>query len=656
MRRFGLRLTRGFSRLTLLQRFTVLGVVVTAALAIMFSQILSGRMIEDALNESAQGVSAIAVTLVTPQVTVADFDAPTRAKVATWHQRVGQIVGKFDIVRVKIWRPDGTVVYSDDGSLIGRTFDLSDELREALAGRVAREVATLGKQENTDERAYGKLLEVYVPITAPGAANPAGAYEVYLSFKPIQARIDSIRRTVWGGSFIIFSLLFGSLYALVRTASRQLHYMAYHDPLTNLANRRLLRERAEQALTQARRYGRTVGLLYLDLARFKAVNDSLGHSAGDELLKEVSRRLDHGLRESDTLTRLGGDEFAIFLSEVQRKEDAAHVAQRVLGNLRPPFWLEGQAIHIEGNLGITLYPQDGATFEELMRHADIAMYRAKAEGTGFKFYQPQLDVYTRDRLLLETEFRAALEQQQLVLHYQPVLDLRNDELVGVEALVRWPHPRRGMIPPGDFIPLAEESDLILDLDRWTIATAARQARALVTQGWDGWMAVNLSARSLGNPELPKYVGQILTSEGLPPSRLMFEITESVAMRDPEVTIRLLEQLNALGVSVAVDDFGLGYSSLAYLKRFPIDEIKIDRSFVQGIGTDPRDERLVEAVITLTHGLGVRVVAEGVERADQLGWLRERGCGLVQGFLVGGPASSADLVTHLMKGVPIATSI
>jgi diguanylate cyclase (GGDEF)-like protein len=638
---------RIFFQLTLLQRFTVLGVAVTFSLAILFSQILSDRMIADALNDSARAAS-IATSLVTPQVTAEDFNDPIREKVAAWQQRVGEVVGKINVVRIEVWRPDGTVVYSDERTLIGRKFKLSDELREALGGRVTKEVTGLEKQEETNARPYGKLLKVYVPMILPGYARPVGAYEVHQTFTSIQARINSIRKTVWGGSFIVFSLLFASLYALVRSASRQLHYMAYHDPLTGLANRRLLHERAEQALTVARRYGRIVGLLYLDLARFKAVNDTLGHTAGDELLKKVSHRLSNGLRESDTLIRLGGDEFAIFLTEVQRKEDAAHVAQRVLESLQLSFWLKGQPVHIGGNLGITLYPEDGTTFEELMKHADIAMYRAKADGTGFKFYQPQLDVYSQDRLLLETELRAALEQHQFVLYYQPVVDLKSERTIGVEALIRWPHPRRGLVPADDFIPLAEESDLILHLDRWTLATATRQAQAWVSRGWDGWMAVNLSARSLGNPQLPEYVDQILKKEGLPACHLMLEITESAAMRDPEVTIHLLKQLNTLGISVAVDDFGLGYSSLAYLKHFPVHQLKIDRSFVQGIGTDKRDEQLVEAMITLTRGLGVKVLAEGVERADQVAWLREQGCGLAQGFLVGHPVPPEELLKHLQK--------
>ena len=653
-REFGMRRSiRGFSQLTLLQRFVALGIVVTIALAILFSQILSDHMVADALNHSAQDASLIATTLVT-HVSVKDFDAPTPARVAAWQERVRSIVGKFNIVHVRVWRRDGTVIYADERDLIGRKFALEDELQDALVGGVAKAVTDRKKRARAGQ-GYAKLLEVYVPIIPPDSTRPVGAYEVDQLFKPVQDEIDSIRETVWGGAFIVFSVLFASLYALVRNASRQLHHMAYHDPLTNLANRRLLRERAEQALTLARRHRRTVGLLYLDLARFKAVNDSLGHTAGDELLKMISDRLSHGLRKSDALVRMGGDEFAILLSEIERQEDAADVAQRVLESLKPSFWLEGQAVHLEGNLGITLYPQDGTTVEELMRRADIAMYRAKAEGIGFKFYQPSLDVYTRDRLLLETELREALERQQLVLYYQPVFDVKDKRVIGLEALIRWPHPQRGLVPPEDFIPLAEESDLILHLDRWTIATAARQARVWASQGWDGWLAVNLSARSFGNPSLPEYIGQILQEEELPPGRLRLEITERVAMRDPEVTIHLLKKLTALGVSVSVDDFGLGYSSLAYLKRFPVHQLKIDRSFVQGIGADTRDERLVEAVITLTRGLGVEVLAEGVERADQLEWLKEQGCGLVQGYLVGHPVSPDELQAHLKKDLSTVPS-
>lgn len=637
---------RVLPQLTLLQRFTIVGVVVTLVLVILFGEILSNRMIEDALDESAREASVVVTTLVTAQVTARDFDDPSPATAASWEQRVGRVVGKFNVVRVKVWRPDGTIVYSDERGLIGRTFPLAGALQDALRGQLAREVTTLGKQENAAERPYGKLLEVYLPIIPPGSAKPVGAYEVYQSFAPLQARITNIRRTVWGGSFAVFSLLFVSLYALVRAASRQLHHMAYHDPLTGLANRRLLRERAEQALTLARRHGRIVGLLYLDLARFKAVNDTLGHSAGDELLKKVTHRLSRGLRETDTLTRLGGDEFAILLSEVQRKNDAAAVAQRVLQRLHPSFWLEGQPVHIDGNLGITLYPDDGTTFEELMKHADIAMYQAKADGVGVKFYHPELDVYSRDRLLLETELREALRRQKLVLFYQPIVDLRHGRMVGVEAVIRWPHPRRGLIQPEDFVPLAEESDLILHLDRWTLAAAIRQAQAWVSQGWHGWIAVNHSTRSLGNPELPEYVSRMLEKLGVPSGRLMFEVTERTAMRDPELTVRVLNHLNALGVLISIDDFGLGYSSLAYLKRFPVHQLKIDRSFVRGIGKDHRDERLVEAMITLTRALGVQVLAEGVESTEAVDWLTRRGCDLAQGFSIGRPVPPEELTKQM----------
>ena len=414
----------------------------------------------------------------------------------------------------------------------------------------------------------------------------------------------------------------------------EIQRLAYFDALTGLANRRLLRDRARQAISMAKRHGNAMALLYLDLDRFKAVNDTLGHDAGDELLKEVAQRLLRSIRDSDTLARLGGDEFAILLTEVREEEDAVIVARRVVDALQQSVWVQQHPVHIGTSVGIAVYPQDGESYEELTKHADIAMYRAKTEKSGYQFYRPELSVYTRDRLLLEEEFRHALQQSELSLAYQPVLHLPTRSVVGAEALARWSNVRRGEVPPAEFVPLAEDTGMIGTLDRWVIGAASRVDKS--QNGWKGWVAVNLSPRTLNDATIVPYVAQEIEAAGIEPDRLVIEITESAAMRNPEQTADLLLELKQVGVQVALDDFGMGYSSLAYLKAFPIDILKLDKSFVRGVGAEPKDERLVEAVIRLAHGLGMLVLAEGVEHQRQLNFLMAEGCDLVQGYLIGMP--------------------
>lgn len=416
----------------------------------------------------------------------------------------------------------------------------------------------------------------------------------------------------------------------------EIEHLAYHDPLTSLANRRLLRVRAEQVLALARRGGWGVALGYLDLDRFKEVNDTLGHDAGDELLKEVAKRLQGTLREEDVLARLGGDEFAILLSEVQ-EEVAATVAQRLLEKLRQPFVVVGHTLHISASLGLAFFPQDAEDLPELMRAADVAMYRAKGERGSFAFYRADLSPYSRERLSLEQELHQALEGREFTLYYQPILNLSQGRVDKLEALLCWPHPVRGMILPGEFIPVAEESGLVRRLDRWVLRQATSRAVSLGLE-----VAVNISAKSLVSPDLPKWVEAALGESRLDAGWLWLEITETALLHDPDMALRNLEALRALGVRIALDDFGMGYSSLSHLKRLPVDLLKIDCSFVAGIGQEAHDEEIIRAMVALGHGLGLKVLAEGVETAEQLEWLRRVGCDMAQGYHLGRPMPPDEL--------------
>ncbi|AEB10784.1 bifunctional diguanylate cyclase/phosphodiesterase [Marinithermus hydrothermalis] len=409
----------------------------------------------------------------------------------------------------------------------------------------------------------------------------------------------------------------------------QVEQLAYYDPLTQLANRRFLQERAQQAITHARRYGESLALLYLDLDRFKQVNDSLGHEAGDELLAQVAARLRRFVRESDTLARLGGDEFVLLLTEAGQ-EEASRSAERLVKALRQPFSVRGHTVSVEVSIGIALYPQDGSTFETLMRRADAAMYRAKNEHRGFQFYAPDPAHPPQTPAELEVELRRALQEGGLVLHYQPVRAVEDQRLVGREALLRWWHPQHGELRPAHFLPLAKQAGLGRELDRWVLQQAVRQSSA-----WPAsqWVAVNLSTPSLCDPEFPRYLEGLLETHALPPQRLLLEVTEDQALHEAGDA---LQALQSLGVRLALDDFGKGRAALEGLQGLAVDLLKIDREFIQGLPHHPKDASLSRALITLAHHLGARALAEGVETPAQLEWLRAAGCDLVQGYLTGRP--------------------
>jgi diguanylate cyclase (GGDEF)-like protein len=393
-----------------------------------------------------------------------------------------------------------------------------------------------------------------------------------------------------------------------------------------------------------------VALLFIDLDRFKLVNDSLGHAAGDRLLQLVAQRLREIGRQTDTLARLGGDEFTILLPDVDRVEEAMVVADKVLATLKQPFVLDGRDIFVSASIGISMYPDDGADVDLLMKHADTAMYRVKQQGrNGFQIYTHALDQRSLRRLELENQLHKALERKQLVLHYQPQFDLSEGRLRGVEALVRWQHPELGMISPTEFIPLAEENGLIVPIGAWVLETACRQVHAWREAGFpDLVMSVNLSVRQFFREDIARQVMRTIDDYCLAAHVLELEITESVAMEDVAYTIRTLESLAASGLRLAIDDFGTGYSSLSQLKKMPVKILKIDRSFVQDITTDSDDAEIVNAVITMAHRLGLKVIAEGVESQAQLAHLREQQCDFAQGFLFSRPLPAAELERTLRE--------
>ena len=424
-------------------------------------------------------------------------------------------------------------------------------------------------------------------------------------------------------------------------AEEQIEYQAYHDALTGLPNRLLFRDRLTVALAHAKRMTECLAVMFLDLDRFKYVNDTLGHSLGDELLKAIATRLRKVLREEDSIARMGGDEFTVLIGDVSGAEDAAKVAQKLLDAVAQPVRVEGQELFITTSVGIAIYPNDGDTAEALLKNADNAMYRAKEAGrSGYQLCTPAMNSRALERLSLESALRGALDRDELVLHYQPQFRVNDQTVAGMEALLRWNRPGAGLVPPATFVPIAEETRLIVPIGEWVLRAACRQAKRWQEREHPNLrMAVNLSPRQFQQSDLLKMIASALDESGLAPSSLEIEITESTAMLNTDRTVATLRALRELGVRIAIDDFGTGHSALNYLRSFPIDCVKIDQTFVHGIDSSRIDRAIVSAIIEMARGLDVRVIAEGVETEAQLRFLRHEGCDEVQGFLLGRPAAA-----------------
>ena len=436
-----------------------------------------------------------------------------------------------------------------------------------------------------------------------------------------------------------------------RRAEKRINFLAYHDALTGLANRTLFMERLEQALTVSSRRSCKLALLFLDLDGFKLVNDTLGHDAGDLLLKIVASRLDRCLRENDTVARLGGDEFTIVLQGIEHNGQPSAAAVRVLDALAHPVSVKNREIFVGASIGIAMYPTDGRDAVTLLKNADTAMYRAKEHGRNtYQFYTPDMGTQVLVRMSLESSIRRALEKDEFTIHYQPMVDLGSGALVCAEALVRWQHSELGLVPPAQFIALAEETGLINPLGKWVLRSACACAKQ-----WQSdrerplRLAVNLSGKQFGDHRLVASIQEVLAETGLDPTLLELEITENTVMQNTDNAVSMISELKRLGIHVSVDDFGTGYSSLSYLKRLPLDALKIDRSFVGNVPADPDDSAIVKAIVAMAHSLRLGVVAEGVETADQIRFLREQSCDIVQGYYLGRPMPQDQFAALVRTG-------
>jgi diguanylate cyclase (GGDEF)-like protein/PAS domain S-box-containing protein len=465
-------------------------------------------------------------------------------------------------------------------------------------------------------RPHDGSIWIYDDVTAEHAARES-----------LQASRDALERAV------------AERTAELQAANARAQHLADHDALTGLPNRRLLEDRLTQALALSYRNRKQTAVMFVDLDRFKTINDSLGHAVGDVLLKEVAQRLVKQLRVGDTICRIGGDEFVVVLPEIKRSADAVNVAQKVIEQLSLPVTVEERDLIVTPSIGIAVFPDDGRDAETLIRNSDAAMYHAKEMGrANYQFFTAEMNQAASRRLALESDLRRALGKDELRVHYQPIVDARSGRVAAHEALARWQHPERGLVSPADFIQLAEETGLILKLGEWVLREACRWATFIgVEHGLQ--VSVNLSARQFNDPKLVQVVAAALRETGLPARLLELEITESTAMQHTDVTLGTLNRLKQLGVSIAIDDFGTGYSSLSYLKRFPVDKLKIDRAFTAELPGDEDQCAIVSAIVALAHALDIQVVAEGVENQAQRAFLVNCGCDFIQGYLMGKPVDA-----------------
>ncbi len=631
---------RRLRELSLLGRFSLRSLVVVLALGVGLSLVLEAALERRAVENAERLARGVALTAVREHVTALDLEGDlTLRRLEELDVAFAEHLETSGIVRLKIFDARGQVVFSDDRSAVGRAAAPSDELAAALRGEVTSERATGARHDGRG----AQLLEVYLPLHVAGAT---GAVEAYLRYDPTIRAIRDDERTLHAALAAGLLVLWLSLFHIVAGASRRLqrqaadnHAQARQDALTGLHNRLGLHERA--AATEID------GLLLIDLDHFKEVNDTLGHDHGDQLLGHVAERLRALVRPGDVLARLGGDEFALLVAA--GGPPLAERAADLHAALAPPVDLASLAVAVEASVGIARAPEHGRTIEELLQHADVALYAAKEAPERVVAYAPELDPYTSERLALAGELRGAADRGELVVFYQPIVDAPGRQVRGVEALVRWQHPVRGLLPPGEFLPLAERTGTIGELTRFVLQEALRQVHAWSAQGTDLEVAVNLASASASDPRLPDLVASALRRWPVAPHRLVLELSEETVITDPRRVGGVLARLHALGVGLALDDFGTGQSSLAHLQRLPLHQLKIDRTFITTL--ERRGETdVVRAMVALARAFGLETVAEGVEDVGTARTLSRLGCDRLQGYHFGRPAPAAELEALLRDDV------
>jgi diguanylate cyclase (GGDEF)-like protein len=645
--------------MSLTTTFAVVSLVAMAVLGIALVTSVAQLMRQQALDEAVRTASAYAESGLRGRVSTAEWEQEIFAP-RTSDRLEANLLPDATLLTFRLWGRSGRVMFDSSlsGSQMATAFPDTLRLDRAIGENVptaalVSEVGTSGSGMTLGS-GIETVLSVYVPVLPDRnigvpSSQPLGAAEIVLDYSSTEAATAEAVRTVAIvvaiGLLVVWILLFRT----VRNASRRLRAsaaenarLALLDPLTGLPNRRLLNERLDRAVGDAYRDGHHVGLLLLDIDRFKEINDSLGHDRGDQLLIQVADRLRELVRDTDTVARLGGDEFAVLLTTVRSVDDGAMFAERILGAFSEPYVIDGLVLHVDTSVGLAVLPDHAEDGQALMKRADVAMYIAKAGRRGMSVYESERDASSPARLMILGDLRRALDvDDQLSVHYQPKLDLHSGRIVGLEALLRWQHPERGSVAPGEFIPIAEQTGLVHLLTRRVIEMVLAQIREWRRDGWEIQVAVNLSALNLAEPDFDQRIAELLAEYDVPAHLLEFEITESAIVQDPERAAATLSRIAAMGSTIALDDFGIGNTSISQLRDLPIDTLKIDRSFIIDMER-AGGEVLVKVVTDLAHEFEMVAVAEGVEEHDVAERLRKLGCDLAQGFLYARPLPADQL--------------
>ena len=607
-------------------------------LGLVLSFALNAEATDRGLAEGRAEASLIARTAVEPLLEGrALTESLSAEETASLSRLARRTIAAGDVVRLRVRDLSGRVVYSDDGSGYGD--EIEDEALDAANGETVAHLTRLNDDANDAGPAGPRVVEIYLPLSSGGPA--LGVLEIYLPYAPIAEDISAGLHTVYLALGIGLAALWAILALVSASTMRRMVWLAERDPLTGLPNRTLFQRRVAAAIESTQRHKDSAAVVVADVDRFKEVNDALGHHNGDALLRELGARLAATVRSGDTVARLGGDEFGLVLTGIGEPE-IPELLDRLRGSLEADVMVGKLPVSAEASFGYAVTPADGADVETLLRRADVAMYHAKGSRAGATRYDPRHDHFDVGKLALVGELRRAIESNELVLHYQPKAELRTGRVCAVEALVRWQHPRRGMVPPDAFLPVAEQTGLIEPLTRWVLATALAQIGR-----WGGpfdglSMAVNISARNLARPDFADVVLAALAQAGIQPGRLVLEITETALLADPEVAAVVLARIAATGVRVSIDDFGQGQTSLGYLSQLPVHELKIDKAFVRDLPDNPAHAAIVRSVVDLGHNLGLEVVAEGVETPESLAQLTATGCDIAQGYLLARPMPAEQL--------------
>ena len=570
----------------------------------------------------------------------------------------------LSVVKVKIYDAKGLTVFSTDPRQIGEDKSANPGYQSARSGIPASDITYRDRFDAWEGVISARnIIATYVPVRAGDGAQVAAVMEVYSDVTPLVEKMErsqlNILGIVLGSLLAIYALILGITLRYRRligekeaerlAQEERIHHQAYHDALTGLPNRASFAEHIEEAIRRARRTGWTLGVMFLDLDRFKVINDSLGHDSGDQLLRVAAARIQRSVRDTDMLFRMGGDEFTILLEAVRGPAEAAAVARRIIDTIAEPVQLQQHEIRPTVSIGMALFPKDDPTGERLLKSADTAMYRAKDLGRNrFEFFTAEMNRRVENQLLLGAALRRAVEEEEFVLHFQPRVEAMSRKVVGVEALLRWRHPERGLVPPADFVPLLEETDLITQVGDWVLQTACRQAREWQDRGLSLRVSVNISSRQFRSASLVDSVAATLQASGLAPGSLELELTESLLVENAEGAISIMTRLKQLGVLLSIDDFGTGYSSFGYLRQFPIDFLKVDRVFIRDVTTNPKDAAIVRAISALARSLGIGFVAEGVEETGQAEYLETCDCAEMQGYLFSPPVPAEELPEILSR--------